>query len=96
MLDFETSTQLSNLTEAERSVLSALVLCGGTTDFVKPTELRRHPLSAALTHPTYHRAIRSLLQRGCITYSAEGTSGRGYALFHAAMHDDQIPQSDMG
>ena len=92
MLDLETSTQLSDLSEGARNVLSALVLCGGTSDFVKPADLRRHPLAAALTHPTYHRAVRSLLERGMITYSAEGNGGRGYALARGVVHDGPAAQ----
>jgi hypothetical protein len=93
MLDLETSTRLSELSEGARNVLSALVLCGGASDLVKPAELRGHPLAAALTHPTYHRAVRSLLEHGMITYRAEGAGARGYALVRELMHDGPAPQA---
>lgn len=80
LLDLETSIGIADLSEAERNVLAALILCGGVGGIVAPGVLRQHPLAAGLTHPTYHRVLRSLLERGMAVYQSEQSGERGYAL----------------
>jgi DNA-binding MarR family transcriptional regulator len=78
--DLEASTGLDALTEGERNVLAALVLCGGLSRTVRPGDLRQHPLAAGLTHPTYHRVLRGLVDRGIVDYRAEPREARGYLI----------------
>ena len=80
LLDMETKAGLAELSEGELNMLSAIVLCGGVGEAVKPGELRQHPLVKTLTHPTYHRMLRSLIERGMVEYFADPDKGRGYSV----------------
>jgi DNA-binding MarR family transcriptional regulator len=80
LLDLEATTGLVELTEGERNVLAALVLCGGANALVRPSDLRQQPLAASLTHPTYHRMLRGLIERGIVSYSADDSGTRGYSI----------------
>jgi uncharacterized membrane protein len=80
LLDLEGSIGLVDLSEGERNVLAAIVLSGGAGAMVKPGDLRRHPLAAGLTHPTYHRTLRGLMEKGIIEYKADDATGRGYMI----------------
>lgn len=81
---------LNDLSEGERNLFAALVLCGGAGGCVKPGDLKQHPLAAGLTHPTYHRMLRGLVERGIVEYVAEPTDGRGYRIvWQAAVTEEK-------
>ena len=61
-------------------MLAALILLGGSEGLVKPADLRHQPPAASLTHPTYHRMLRSLIERGIIEYKSDVADKRGYAI----------------
>jgi DNA-binding MarR family transcriptional regulator len=94
MLELESSTGLSDLSEGERNVLAALLLCGGASGAVPPGDLRRHVLAAGLTHPTYHRVLRGLLGRGLVRFDGHGAPERGYTLALDIAARDAQPQGE--
>lgn len=85
LLDLEVSIGLVDLSEGERNVLAAIVLSGGPGALVKPRDLRSHQLAAGLTHPTYHRTLRGLMEKGFIEYTSNDATGRGYMIVWSAM-----------
>lgn len=90
--DMETAVGLDDLSEGERNLLSALVLCGGTAGIVTPGTLRQHPLVHGLTHPTYHRMLRSLIERGMVGLRTEPTGRRGYAVLWEVSAEADLPK----
>lgn len=80
LLDLEQSTGLAERSEGERNLLAALLLCGGLNGRVRPAQLKQHPLIADLTHPTYHRILRNLLDGGLIEYAPAEGEAKGYRI----------------
>lgn len=80
LMDLEDAIKLSGLSDAERNIFAALILSGGSERLVRPGTLRAHALAEALTHPTYHRALRSLIEQGYVEYTADIPDGRGYRV----------------
>ena len=85
LFELEAATGLRDLSEGERNVLAALVLLGGYNRPVKPGDLRQHALASGLTHPTYHRVLRGLQERGFVDYEASEEAGRGSRVMTAAI-----------
>ena len=91
--DLETAAGLNDLTEGERNLLAALLLCGGTATPVKPGDLRQPPLAASLTHPTYHRTLRGLLERAIVEFCSDETGACGYVLGQNAVMPSGVPKA---
>lgn len=79
LADFESEAGLEDLGEKERDLLYAFVRLGGMGMAVRSDAIRSHPLVAPMTHPTYHRTLRALLDMGIVSH-AEGTRSRSYVL----------------
>lgn len=79
LADFETEAGLQELGEKERDLLYAFVRLGAPGQPVRSDAIRSHPLVEPMTHPTYHRTLRSLLDMGLVSH-AEGTRSRSYVL----------------
>jgi hypothetical protein len=79
LADFEAEAGLEELGEKERDLLYAFVRLSTVGHPVRSDAIRSHPLVAPMTHPTYHRTLRSLLDLGFVSH-AEGTRSRSYVL----------------
>ena len=66
---------LTELSPAQLDVLYAVrLVCDATPDAVAETaNIRRHPILQSMSQPTFHRALRILLNQG---YVAPNTNGR--------------------
>ena len=76
---FETEAGLVDLGEKERDMLYAFARLGPCGRAVRSDAIRSHELVVSMTHPTYHRTLRSLLDKGLVRH-AEGTRSRAYVL----------------
>lgn len=63
----EENVGLDRLTDRQRDMLCAFVGLERAGDgVVRSEDLRKHPLVAPMTHPTYHRTLRALIDMGLI------------------------------
>jgi hypothetical protein len=79
LADFEAEAGVESLGEKQRDLLYAFVRLAPPGQPVRSDAIRSHPLVASMTHPTYHRTLRSLLDQGYVSH-AEGTRSRSYVL----------------
>lgn len=79
LADFENEAGLEQLGEKERDLLYAFVRLACVGQPVRSDAIRSHPLVAPMTHPTYHRTLRALLDMGLVSH-ADGTRSRSYVL----------------
>lgn len=56
----------------------------GSQNVIRSDALRRHPLCAPMSHPTYHRTLRALLDSGLLI-PAPGARNGAYSLAHGAL-----------
>ena len=82
LADSESEAGLEGLGDKERDLLYAFVRLAAVGQPVRSDAIRSHPLVATMTHPTYHRTLRSLLDLGFVAH-AEGTRSRSYVLVKA-------------
>lgn len=105
LFELEQSSGIRGLSEGERNLLAAIVLCGrpsGATAVSGPPAaglvaagvLRQHPLVRRMTHPTYHRMLRDLIDRGMIEYATDSAGRRGYRLGETASASVAGPVKD--
>ena len=67
ILGMEKDFGLSNMTEQERRILSAMSELGAQDDSLVSSKALRNSLYCAdLSAPTYHRALKSLLDKGLL------------------------------
>ena len=57
---------LTDLSRFERDLLYAVRMLAGSSGVAATADLRAHPLVADMTQPTFHRALRTLIDRGLI------------------------------
>ncbi|MDT8856610.1 hypothetical protein RNZ50_16590 [Paracoccaceae bacterium Fryx2] len=86
----EAEIGLDRLSDKERDVLYAIsrLSVGGLP--VRSEAIRVHPLVAGMTHPTYHRALRALVEKGCISH-APNTKAGSYII-----DDSRLSSLDQG
>lgn len=80
--NMEKDLGLTNLTAAEKAVLSAVTQLQGAlsdTEFVSSRAIKNHDLCAHLPNPTFFRALARLLERRFI-YLPDGRSKGLYRL----------------
>lgn len=77
--DLEAEAGLDQLGEKECYILFAFVQLAAWGHSVRSVAIRSHPLVAPMTHPTYHRTLRSLQELGFVAQT-EGTRSGYYAL----------------
>lgn len=76
MLEMESSLGLLNLSQAEKDVLYAIgSLYGDGAETVRTEAIRAHPLVADIPPATFHRALRSLLDKGLIALPPDRKAG---------------------
>lgn len=72
----ETTLGLTDLSPNERDVLYAINEVGsGSPRAARSEAIRAHPLAAAIPQATYHRALKSLVQRGLVAHAPATKAG---------------------
>ena len=78
--EMETSAGLDSLPRAERDVLCAAYEAGAFTDGSFSSEaIRQIPIAREMSLPTYHRALRNLVEKGYLSH-APGRKRGAYIL----------------
>lgn len=76
LLEMETALGLVELSPNERDVLYAInEVSAGLPKAAKSDAIRSHPLAAAIPQATYHRALKSLVQRGLVQHAPDTKAG---------------------
>lgn len=76
LFDMEKALGLVDLSPNERDVLYAITeVSSGTPRAARSDAIRNHPLAAAIPQATYHRALKSLVERGLIAHAPETRAG---------------------
>lgn len=84
LFEMETALGLVDLSPNERDVLYAInEVSTGSPKTARSEAIRNHPLAAAIPQATYHRALKSLVQRGLILHAPETRAGH-YVVADAA------------
>lgn len=77
LFEMETSLGLVDLSPNERDVLYAInEVCTGSQRMARSEAIRNHPLAAAIPQATYHRALKSLVQRGLVAHAPDTRAGQ--------------------
>jgi DNA-binding MarR family transcriptional regulator len=77
LFDMEKALGLVDLSPNERDVLYAITeVSSGTPRAARSEAIRNHPLAAAIPQATYHRALKSLVERGLIAHAPETRAGQ--------------------
>lgn len=76
----EREAGIADRSDAERNLLAAIALSRGPDGLAPARDLRQHPLVRRMTHPTYHRVLRGLIERGYVEYETSQGRSRGYRL----------------
>ncbi len=71
----EVEVGLEVLSNKERDVLYAVRRLTEGRASARSEAIRAHPLVATMTHPTYHRALRSLVEKGYLDHAPETLAG---------------------
>lgn len=71
----EIEVGLEVLSNKERDVLYAVRRLTDDHGTARSDAIRAHPLVAAMTHPTYHRALRSLVEKGFLEHAPDTLAG---------------------
>ena len=76
LLEMETTLGLVELSPNERDVLYAInEVAAGVAKAARSDAIRSHPLAAAIPQATYHRALKSLVQRGLVKHAPDTKAG---------------------
>ena len=76
LLEMETALGLVELSPNERDVLYAInEVSAGVLKAARSEAIRSHPLAAAIPQATYHRALKSLVQRGLVQHAPDTKAG---------------------
>lgn len=76
LLEMETTLGLVELSPNERDVLYAInEVSAGVAKAARSDAIRSHPLAAAIPQATYHRALKSLVQRGLVKHAPDTKAG---------------------
>ena len=76
LLEMETTLGLVELSPNERDVLYAInEVSAGVLRAARSDAIRAHPLAAAIPQATYHRALKSLVQRGLVQHAPDTKAG---------------------
>lgn len=87
LFEMETALGLVDLSQNERDVLYAIKeVANGPSRTARSEAIRNHPLAAAIPQATYHRALKSLVQRGLIGHAPDTRAGQYVIL---AKDDDE-------
>lgn len=76
LFEMETTLGLVDLSPNERDVLYAInEVSTGSPKAARSDAIRSHPLAACIPQATYHRALKSLVQRGMIAHAPDTRAG---------------------
>jgi hypothetical protein len=76
LLEMEADIGLTSLSSNERDVLYAAVLAAAAEGAVVHTrDMRDHPLTKAMSVPTFHRVLRALLDKGYLDHAPNTLAG---------------------
>lgn len=76
LFEMEKTLGLVDLSQNERDVLYAInEVSSGASRAARSDAIRNHPLAAAIPQATYHRALKSLVERGLIAHAPETRAG---------------------
>jgi len=76
LFEMEKTLGLVDLSANERDVLYAInEVSSGTPRSARSEAIRNHPLAAAIPQATYHRALKSLVQRGLVAHAPDTRAG---------------------
>lgn len=76
LFEMEKTMGLVDLSPNERDVLYAInEVSTGSPRAARSEAIRNHPLAAAIPQATYHRALKSLVQRGLVAHAPETRAG---------------------
>ena len=76
LFDMEKSLGLVDLSPNERDVLYAInEVSSGSPKKARSEAIRNHPLAAAIPQATYHRALKSLVERGLVAHAPDTRAG---------------------
>lgn len=75
-LSMETDLGLDRLSGDERNLIYAMsALTADGQETLRSDEMKRHPLCRRLSHPTFYRALRALLDKGYVSRSGPRKTG---------------------
>lgn len=76
LFEMEKTLGLVDLSQNERDVLYAInEVSSGASRAARSDAIRNHPLAAAIPQATYHRALKSLVERGLIAHAPDTRAG---------------------
>lgn len=76
LFEMEKTLGLVDLSQNERDVLYAInEVSAGASRAARSDAIRNHPLAAAIPQATYHRALKSLVERGLIAHAPDTRAG---------------------
>lgn len=76
LLEMEAALGLQDLSANERDVLYAISdVATGEPRAARSDAIRSHPLAAAIPQATYHRALKSLVERGIVRHAPHTRAG---------------------
>lgn len=76
LFEMEKTLGLVDLSANERDVLYAInEVSSGSPRSARSEAIRNHPLAAAIPQATYHRALKSLVQRGLVAHAPDTRAG---------------------
>ncbi|MBI1219176.1 MAG: hypothetical protein GC186_11565 [Rhodobacteraceae bacterium] len=76
LLDMESELGLIDLTPVEKDVFYAISeVTIGEPPVARSEAIRSHPLTVTIPQATFHRAIRSLVDRGYIQHAPDSRAG---------------------
>ena len=76
----EQAVWIADRSDTERNLLAAIALTRGPDGLAPARDLRQHPLVSRMSHPTYHRVLRGLIDSGHIDYETARGRSRGYRI----------------
>jgi hypothetical protein len=84
LFEMETTLGLVELSPNERDILYAInEVSSGFPKAARSEAIRNHPLAASIPQATYHRALKSLVQRGLVAHAPDTRAGH-YVLTEQA------------
>lgn len=80
LLSMEHELGIGDLTQNEKDVLYAVqVAASNAKNIAKSDDIRSNTLLASMTQPTFHRSLKSLIQKGLVGH-APNTKAGSYIL----------------
>lgn len=86
LLSMEQELGIGHLSQNEKDVLYAVqVAASNGTGIAKSEDVRGNAMLATMTQPTFHRSLKSLIQKGLVGH-APNTKAGSYVLVDTGTH----------